>query len=121
GDVNLVGGWDGLTPTLDFLDKVPQRLMDIDAILADDGAWGNNDGTLTIGGGAQTVHVAAGSAHGTTTALGHSVEVVGSNAGQYAQIGFAPVSGVSPDGDITVMAKDGGMSLKGGSVFNAYA
>src|SRR5690606_34799748 len=26
GDVNLVAGWDGLTPSLDFLDKVPQRL-----------------------------------------------------------------------------------------------
>jgi hypothetical protein len=123
GDTNVVAGWDGLTPSLDFLDKVPMRLIDIDAIHADPNVWGNNGGVASIGDGSQTFGVAVGTAGGTTTVLGDSVRLVGSNVvgNGYAVVGFAPMPGVSPTGDLLVAAKEGGIALQGGGLSNTYA
>lgn len=123
GDVSMVAGWDPETAPLDFLDKVPSRKFDVAAILADPDAWGNNEGTIVIGGGTQTYSVGVGSALGTTTVLGYGVELIGSDvmANGYAHIGAQPRTGVSPTGDIIVTALEGGIALHGGSFGSTYA
>ena len=123
GDVNAVAGWDGITPSLDFLDHIPMRDIDISSIYAAPMAWGNNGAVASIGDGTQTARVPVGSAGGTTTVLGDAVEVIGSDAAGngFAMIGFASSPGVNPTGAILVASRDSGVSLLGGSSSNAYA
>ncbi|HRQ88083.1 MAG TPA: hypothetical protein PLA50_04750, partial [Bacteroidia bacterium] len=141
GNVGVAAGWDadagydaatgefdgsnGLTLALASGEcRTMQTLvLDFAALAADPASWGNNGGVATIGGGAQTAGVAVGSARGTTTVLGDAVKVIGGNApgSGHALVGFAPVIGVSPTGDITVLAKGGGVAVEGGNVALAYA
>jgi len=123
GEVNVAAGWDGITPSLDFLDKVPMRTVDFATILADPNTWGNNGGVASIGDGMQVARVSVGSAGGATTVLGDSVEVRGSNVARSssALIGFAPLTGVNPSGSINVRSREGDVSVLGGSQSNTYA
>ena len=84
GAINLVAGWNGTT-----FDP---------AHFADAGVYGNNSGTLTIGGASASGSVAVGSAGGTTTALGYDLDVSAANG--FSQLGYAGNS----SGNIVAMA-----------------
>ncbi|HRQ87459.1 MAG TPA: hypothetical protein PLA50_01585, partial [Bacteroidia bacterium] len=122
GSASIVAGWDGATglveqyPTSTTAPVIVVLGLEIADVLADDASWGNG-GKVTVGDGAQA---AVGSAGGATTVLGHAVDVRGSSGG-YALIGSLPASGVSPTGDITVKAKEGGIAVEAGNGTSAYA
>jgi hypothetical protein len=85
------------------------RVIDIAAILADDSAWGNQQGKVLIGGGTHSAPAVVGSARGATTALGHGVELMGSNttAGARAQIGYRSPLAQDITGSISVRVSRG--------------
>lgn len=129
GSANLVAGWDGTTGLTESYpagggDPVILDLrLEIADLLADSASWGNNGGKATVGDGSQSSGIAFGAAGGATTVLGHSVEVLGSDttANGHAQIGTVPSPGVSPTGAITVLAREGGVSVEGGDQTGAHA
>src|SRR5690606_6445569 len=98
---------------LDFTQGVKVNRFDFDlsTLLGNAAAWGNQGGRVVIGDGQQANSYAVGSAAGTTTVLGHTVDLRGSQvaAGGYAQIGFATALGTNPSGAIDVRAKEGGV------------
>ncbi|MCG8599258.1 MAG: hypothetical protein MI807_03860, partial [Verrucomicrobiales bacterium] len=136
GDVNAVAGWDGstgLVSTIDFnsCEPITELRIDIADIEADSDAFGNNDEEVVVGDGNQTAPIAVGSAGGETNVLGYGVNLTGSDftAGGLAQIGFNEElfraetgnDGVGSSGDINILAKEGGLTLTGGSQSNASA
>jgi hypothetical protein len=77
GNVEFVAGWDGITTS--------------PASLSNAGAFGQNNGSVTIGGSGASGDVAIGSATGTTTILAYDVAIAGTNG--YAQLGHHGASG----------------------------
>ncbi|MBP9223149.1 MAG: hypothetical protein KBF76_04735, partial [Verrucomicrobiales bacterium] len=140
GNVGAVSGWDsfagfdpatkqfdgsnGLTLELDFNNCLLMKTLEFDlsTVAADSSLWGNNGRKVSIGDGNQTSGLAFGSAGGSTTVLGHAVELLASNTHAHSGslIGALPVAGVSPSGAITVLAREGGVTLAGGTT-GAYA
>jgi Repeats of unknown function (DUF5649) len=93
GDILAVAGWDGTTTSPTALTK--------------HGAYGNNGGSIVIGGNDASGGVAIGSAKGTTTLAGANVSLKADNG--YAQIGYHG----SGSGDIDVLAAHN-VTLAGG-------
>ncbi|HET7334582.1 MAG TPA: filamentous hemagglutinin N-terminal domain-containing protein, partial [Rhizomicrobium sp.] len=94
GNINIVAGWDGTT-----LDSTH---------FGDAGVYGNNSGSVTIGGAGSAGDVAVGSANGATLIAGQNITLNAANG--YAQAGYHGTSG----GNITLKAK-GGVTLTGTS------
>ncbi|MGD0142556.1 MAG: hypothetical protein ABSC92_05320, partial [Rhizomicrobium sp.] len=95
GDITAVAGWDGQTTN-------PSQLTN-------SGVYGNNGGSITIGGTAAAGDVSVGSAGGTTTVLTDNLDVESDNG--IAQLGYAGAGTGAIDvvalGDVTVDALDG--------------
>ncbi len=93
GDVTLVSGWDGQT-------------LGTAAQIEAAGAFGLNNAVLTVGGDSVGSDVSVGSKSGTTTVLGHDINVDAENYN--AQIGFDGNGtgdiNVDATGDITVLS-----------------
>ncbi|MGH8322515.1 MAG: beta strand repeat-containing protein, partial [Steroidobacteraceae bacterium] len=102
GDITVVGGWDGTT-------------VGTGAQIVAAGGYGAEGGSVSIDAG-RTSSTAVGSASGTTTVLGDSL-FIGSDAAQYAQLGWHGVGG----GDIVVRATVSGISLDTSSATTATA
>ncbi|HRQ87573.1 MAG TPA: hypothetical protein PLA50_02175, partial [Bacteroidia bacterium] len=137
GDVTVVAGWDPAKAVLhtasDFPPPGPSApaapwryymIRDVNAatdLIGVADSYGNGDAVVTVG--SSTAAAAVGTANGTTTVLGHSVEVLGSttNANAYALIGTQPAAGLARAGAITVMANGGGVAVRGGGLDNTYA
>ena len=77
GNINVVAGWDGTTTNLSSLTNA--------------GVYGNNSGSITIGGENANGNVAVGSAGGTTTFAATDLTVEGDNG--YAQAGYHGTGG----------------------------
>ena len=101
GAIFGVAGWDGITPAA--------------GILTTPGAYGNNSGTILIGGPGASTGVAVGSKGGATT-LAADVLTVSANNG-YAQLGFHGSAGsggatgaiaVDLTGDLTIVGGPNG-------------
>lgn len=95
GDLLAVAGWDGTTTSR--------------TSIIGNGAYGNNSGSITIGGDNADSDVAVGSASGTTTLAGDTVTLDAENG--YAQLGYHGAGGgdiyAYAKGDIIVQATDG--------------
>ncbi|HRQ88448.1 MAG TPA: hypothetical protein PLA50_06605, partial [Bacteroidia bacterium] len=122
GNINVVAGWDPAKAPL--ADPATGIIADVDLagdLLGVAGSYGNHYAAVVVD--SSSGPVAVGSARGATTVVGHAVEVLGSDTagGGYAQIGAAPTAGVSPTGAIAVLAKEGGVNVKGGGAASAYA
>jgi filamentous hemagglutinin family protein len=100
GAILAVAGWDGAT-------------VDPSA-LTTTGAYGNNGGSIVLGGASAAGNVAVGSASGSTTLAGDNVSLVAQNG--FAQLGRTG----SGSGDIDVYAH-GAVTLSGGGATGAYA
>ena len=94
GAINLIAGWNGTTTNA--------------AHLADAGVFGNNNGSITIGGAGADGNASVGSAGGTTNVAAKNLTLSGLNG--YAQLGFHG----SASGAIFVNAL-GAVSLIGGA------
>jgi filamentous hemagglutinin family protein len=100
GAINLIAGWDGVTTNL--------------SQLTNPGVYGNNNGTITIGGENANGDVAIGSAGGTTTFAAANLTVV-SDSG-YAQAGYHGAGGGDIDVDLT-----GNLTINGYGGDGSYA
>ncbi|MGA9795882.1 MAG: hypothetical protein WBQ17_10155, partial [Rhizomicrobium sp.] len=100
GSILAVAGWDGATTSASGLSK--------------SGAYGNNGGSIVIGGSGASGDVAVGSASGTTTLEGASVSLEATNG--YAQVGY---NGVGSDA-IDILAVQN-VTLSGGTGAGDYA
>ncbi len=85
GNINIVAGWDGSTTNL--------------ATLTNAGVYGNNGGTITIGGDNANGNVAVGSAGGTTTFAAADLTIEADNG--YAQAGYHGAGGGNLVADLT--------------------
>ncbi len=93
GAINVLAGWDGSTVNA--------------SSFANSGVYGNNEGSVTIGGENAAGNVAVGNASGTTLVEGYNVDIDGENG--YAQLGFHGAGG----GEIAVNAV-GDIAITGG-------
>ncbi len=97
GNITIVGGWDGTT-----LDPTE---------FATAGVYGNNDGSIVVGGESADGDASVGSAAGTTTILGDDVSVLAENGN--AQIGYhgAGTGSINVEAlnEISVISDDGQM------------
>jgi filamentous hemagglutinin family protein len=100
GNLLAVAGWDGTT-------TAPSALVEA-------GAYGNNNGSIIVGGATASGNVAVGSAKGSTTLAGSSVTAYAANG--YAQIGYNGAG----SGDIDVIASNA-VTLTGGAGAGDYA
>jgi len=100
GAINVVAGWDGTT-----LDP---------AQFTSAGVFGNNGGSIVIGGDQAFGNVAVGSAGGTTTLAASDVSLLASNG--YAQVGYHGTG----SGNIAITAT-GDIVLTGGGGSETYA
>ena len=85
GNVTVVAGWDGVTTNL--------------SQLTNSGVYGNNGGTITIGGQNANGNVAVGSAGGTTTFAAADLVIESDNG--YAQAGYHGAGGGDLVADLT--------------------
>ncbi len=100
GDVTVVAGWDGVTTSLSQLTNA--------------GVYGNNGGTITIGGQNANGDVAVGSAGGTTTFAAANLTIESDNG--YAQAGYHGADGGDLVADLT-----GSLTLNGYGGESDYA
>ena len=85
GNITVVAGWDGTTTNL--------------SSLTNSGVYGNNDGTITIGGNYANGNVAVGSAGGTTTFAAANLDTEAYYG--YAQAGYHGAGGGNLVADLT--------------------
>ena len=100
GAVSLVAGWDGTTG-LAATDNVPLEAKDLDvaAVFADTGSFGNNGGNISVGDGTQTTGIAVGSRLGNTNLASVDLNVTaGSGTVDYAQVGYR-IDSLTPNAD----------------------
>jgi len=104
GAVRAVAGWDGVTGAAN--------------ILTTPGAYGNNGGSILIGGAGASGRVALGSRLGSTIAAAHDLTIAATNTS--AQLGYhgSPTGFVDTNGGITV-ALSGELTLTGGNASSA--
>jgi len=100
GNIDVIAGWDGTTTNL--------------SSLTNSGVYGNNGGTITIGGENANGNVAVGSAHGTTTFAAANLIVESDNG--YAQAGYHGAGGGNLVADLT-----GSLTLNGYGKDGDYA
>jgi filamentous hemagglutinin family protein len=98
GAIFAAAGWDGVTSA--------------SAILSTPGAYGQNGGSVLIGGAGASGGVALGSRTGTTTIAAQNLNLVGTN--NYAQLGYHGLHAppVNTSGDIVVQLS-GALTLTG--------
>ncbi len=99
GRTSLVAGWDGVT-------------TDIATILATVSTYGNSNGAIFIGDGAQTTGIAVGSRFGASNFAGAAMTLLAGNTAEnaFAQAGFRTDSSqanFSINGAITIALSDG--------------
>ncbi len=100
GALNFIAGWDGFTLDL--------------ASLTQAGVYGNNGGSISIGGNGAGGNVAVGSAGGLTTLAASNLNLTGTNG--YAQLGYHGAGG----GDIDVLL-NGTLIMAGGEGSGDFA
>jgi len=111
GDVNMVAGWDGATGfTATPNVQLQPGAVNMSAILASAGSYGNNTGSIFVGNGTQTSGIAVGSRFGATNLAGHALNLTASTAttGAFAHLGFRTdhtQAGFLIDSPITVQLK----------------
>jgi filamentous hemagglutinin family protein len=125
GLVALVAGWDGVQDlsTINYNNgPCDPEIIPGSIDFNDCDRFGNNNGILTIGSSTQAGPFAVGSRQGQTILRGYGINVVGSNttAGGSTQIGFRADGSGDITGTIDVQAKQGGLTLQGGTADNAF-
>ncbi|MEC5125211.1 hypothetical protein VSU19_00495 [Verrucomicrobiales bacterium BCK34] len=139
GNVSLIAGWNsagaGDLPQMDALTTSPFYAAGSGVALGkialpefggvtipvNSSSYGNNNGALVLGGGAQTGAIRIGSRAGTTTVLGDSITLnAGSGVAAATQLGFYTDGSGDATGAISVGVKDGGLALNSGSDEGAY-
>jgi fibronectin-binding autotransporter adhesin len=125
GLVALVAGWDGMQDlsTINYNNgPCDPEIIPGSIDFNDCDRFGNNNGILTIGSSTQAGPFAVGSRQGQTILRGYGINVVGSNAtaGGSTQIGFRADGSGDITGTIDVQAKQGGLTLQGGTADNAF-
>ena len=106
GAINIVAGWDGTTVS--------------PGSFANAGVFGNNGGTVIIGGSGALGNVAIGSAGGPTSVLASGVSLLGSNG--YAQLGYHGAGGgainLTSSHDLSMTTTSGYAMVGNGSLNN---
>jgi hypothetical protein len=110
GAVNLVAGWDGVTAANGVFSTIS----------ANPSSFGNNGGSVSIGGGSQSAAVAVGSRFGATNAAGFGMVVGGSNQANSAPAQFGFNANGAINGPITITLK-GDLSVSGGNANSSQA
>jgi filamentous hemagglutinin family protein len=102
GAINIAAGWDGVTGLAATPGNGPS--MNFAAIEALPSGYGNNQGTVNIGSGSQTVSIAVGSAGGATQIAAYALNVNASTttAAGIAQVGYRGVVGGTGAFDINL-------------------
>ncbi|MEO8354078.1 MAG: hypothetical protein ABI680_20305, partial [Chthoniobacteraceae bacterium] len=116
GALNLVAGWDGVT-------GLGGAGIDFATFTSTPSSFGNNGGSVFIGGGNNNA-VAVGSRAGATNAAGFGIAIIGGQSNSaFAQLGFpapVPVGGTGASGSIQLELK-GDLTVAGGNANFAYA
>ncbi|MEM6885818.1 MAG: filamentous hemagglutinin N-terminal domain-containing protein, partial [Verrucomicrobiota bacterium] len=129
GAINVVAGWDETLFPLPGSASATAQLntdtntFDFAALVAAD-AFGNNNGSVFIGDGTQTIAIAVGSRFGATNVATYDLNAQGGAvADSFAQLGFNANDGdgatsIDTDGAITVAARND-LSFSGGGGFDS--
>ena len=110
GALSLVAGWNGVTAVNG----------DFSAIAANSSSYGNNGGSIFIGGGSQSNAVAVGSRFGATNAAGFGMTVAGSNQGNTASAQFGFHADGLINGPISIILR-GDLTVAGGNANSSPA
>ena len=113
GDLNIVAGWDGVTP----FDTATFSAADV----LNTTLFGNNNGSVLIGDGSQVSGIAVASRNGSNNVFAYDVNLqagIGAgNDGRFAQLGFQISDGIALGGfDLDPGSADGANVIVNGGI-----